>query len=186
MVYVYGGSFNPPTIAHEKIIETLLAQDLKSKVIVMPVGNDYNKKGLIDANHRLNMLNIMLSNVARVTVSKLEIEGAYQGTLATLDKLSETYDDLAYVIGSDQLSKIRSWINYEKLLEKYQFVIMMRYNMHPDDAEFMVNGLRHDFYYIPFDQPVASSMIRTRKAGYEKFLDPRVLAYIEENHLYEG
>ncbi len=186
MVYVYGGSFNPPTIAHKKIIEILLMQHPESKVIIIPVGDDYKKHGLIEANHRLKMLELMVSNMNRVIISHLEIDHPYQGTLASLDALSKTYKDLAYVIGSDQLSKIHTWINYETLLKTYPFVIMMRNHMHPDDAEFMVKGLDHDFYYIPFDQPVTSTDIRMKKSGFEKLLDVRVLAYIKDNHLYEG
>ena len=185
MVYVYGGSFNPPTLAHKRIIQTLLNTDPKSEVIVVPVGNDYKKIGLIDIEHRLNMLQRMLFGMSRVTISRLEIDEPYQGTLATLNKLSETYPQISYVIGSDQLSDIKKWIDAETLLAKYPFIIMMRNNMHPDEAEFMVNGLSHDFHYIHFDQPMASTDIRHKKHGYEKNLDVSVLAYIEEHHLYE-
>ncbi len=184
MIYVYGGSFNPPTLAHKRIIETLLKQDPQSEVIVVPVGNDYKKIGLIDVFHRVNMLKITLFGIERVIINELEIKGPYEGTLASLDKLSNEYDDLCYVIGSDQLPEIESWINYKDLLAKYPFVIMMRNSMHPDDAEFYVQGLEHDFRYIQFDHPAASTEVRMKKYGYEKHLDPAVLAYIKENNLY--
>lgn len=185
MVYVYGGSFNPPTLAHKRIIETLLEQNPKDEVIVIPVGNDYKKIGLIDVKHRLEMLKRTVFGMSRVKISDIEIDKTYQGTLASLDKLSETYNDLSYVIGSDQLSDIKTWISYESLLEKYPFVIMMRNNMHPDDAEYLVKGLTHHFSYIQFDYPIASTDIRMKKNGYEKHLDPEVLAYIKENNLYK-
>lgn len=185
MVYVYGGSFNPPTLAHKRIIETILKHDPSGEVIVIPVGNDYRKIGLIDVEHRLNMLKRTLKDIPRVHISRLEIDYPYKGTLASLDKLSETYDALCYVIGSDQLPDIKKWIDYESLLKKYPFVIMMRHNMHPDDAEYLVQGLDHDFQYIHFDQPMASTDIRHKIHGYEKNLDPDVLSYILENHLYE-
>ena len=185
MVYVYGGSFNPPTLAHKRIIETLIKQDPTGEVVVIPVGNDYKKIGLIDVEHRINMLKRSLFGMSNVTISRLEADDTYQGTLASLDRLSKDYKDLCYVIGSDQLPEITTWIDHETLLKKYPFVIMMRNNMHPDEAEFMVRGLAHDFHYIHFDQPAASTDIRRKSHGYEKHLDASVLAYIEEHHLYE-
>lgn len=46
MEVVYGGCFNPPTIAHQEIISYLANH--YDKVILIPTGNDYNKVGLID------------------------------------------------------------------------------------------------------------------------------------------
>ncbi len=185
MVYVYGGSFNPPTLAHKEIVETLLKQDPTCQVIVIPVGNDYQKTGLIDVNHRINMLQCTFSDDKRIIISKLEVERSYEGTLSTLYQLSQSYDDLCYVIGSDQLPEIKTWINYKALLKTYPFVIMMRDHMRPDEAEEYVKGLTHDFKYMPFNRPAASTDIRRKKSGYEKYLDPKVLSYIKEHQLYE-
>ena len=44
MEVVYGGCFNPPTIAHQEIISYLANH--YDKVILIPTGNDYNKVGL--------------------------------------------------------------------------------------------------------------------------------------------
>ena len=41
MEVVYGGCFNPPTIAHQEIISYLANH--YDKVILIPTGNDYNK-----------------------------------------------------------------------------------------------------------------------------------------------
>ena len=44
MKVVFGGSFNPPTIAHEKIIELLYKR--YDEVIIVPNGRKYIKKEL--------------------------------------------------------------------------------------------------------------------------------------------
>ncbi len=185
MVYVYGGSFNPPTLAHKRIVDTLLKEDPQAKVIVIPVGNDYKKSGLIDVKHRLHMLDVMFSNEPNVTISDLETKRPYQGTLKTLDELSTHYDKLCYVIGSDQLPEFETWINYKTLLEKYPFVIMMRHDMQKEDAERYVKDFTHHFTYISFSEPMSSSDIRLKKQGYKKYLDKAVLDYIEKQHLYK-
>ena len=41
IVAVYGGSFNPPTIAHERISKDILSLDNVDKFIYLPVGDRY-------------------------------------------------------------------------------------------------------------------------------------------------
>lgn len=184
MVYVYGGSFNPPTIAHKRIISKLLQQK-DAKVIIVPVGNDYQKAALIDANHRLHMLERMVQSMDRVSISTLEIKHPYAGTKATLDELSKTYDQLCYVMGADQLASIHTWIDYRQLLSTYPFMIMMRDQMTVEHAESYVKHLKHHFEYVTFHEPYSSSDVRQKKAGYELSLDPNVYEYIKKNNLYE-
>ena len=51
MNIVFGGSFNPPTIAHKEIIKTLCSLNYE-KVIIVPNGNKYNLKEMVSYNHR--------------------------------------------------------------------------------------------------------------------------------------
>jgi len=43
MVLVFGGSFNPPTKAHLEIVEKLLERYEHARVLLLPVGDDYQK-----------------------------------------------------------------------------------------------------------------------------------------------
>ena len=52
----FGGSFNPPTIAHERLAEEIADKFKLDKVYFVPVGNYYEKTDLIDENKRLDML----------------------------------------------------------------------------------------------------------------------------------
>ena len=52
----FGGSFNPPTIAHERLAEEIAEKFKLDKVYFVPVGNYYKKTDLIDENKRLAML----------------------------------------------------------------------------------------------------------------------------------
>ena len=72
MEVVYGGCFNPPTIAHQEIISYLANH--YDKVILIPTGNDYNKVGLIDYKNRVEMLNIIIKPYNNVVISTIEFE----------------------------------------------------------------------------------------------------------------
>ena len=48
MMIVFGGAFNPPTIAHLNIIKKLLSTYKGSHVLLLPVGNDYSKSEFFD------------------------------------------------------------------------------------------------------------------------------------------
>ena len=59
----FGGSFNPPTIAH-KTLAIKAAEKLNlDKVFFVPVGDGYKKDGLIDEKHRFKMLQLSLIHI---------------------------------------------------------------------------------------------------------------------------
>lgn len=56
-IAVFGGSFNPPTVAHINLAKQVLEEMNEiEKVIFVPVSTKYNKKGLAPDEVRLNML----------------------------------------------------------------------------------------------------------------------------------
>ena len=48
----FGGSFNPVTKAHVDLALEIVKMFNMDKVIFVPVGDNYNKKGLINEKHR--------------------------------------------------------------------------------------------------------------------------------------
>lgn len=187
MNIIYGGSFNPPTIAHLHIITTLLDIFDNSKVIVLPVGNDYKKPDLIDFNHRYMMLTLLLeSRLQSVIISDLENHKGYKGTLKALEDLSKTYNDLHFVIGSDNLESLKTWISYKDLLHKYPFIVMNRNHfMTKEKAEMMFKDIKHKFIFIDFDMDVSSTKIRENIDDNKKYLTKEVYKYIKNHKLYE-
>ncbi len=186
MNYVYGGSFNPPTKAHKKIIEILSQFKSCEHVIILPVGDDYQKPYLVDFKHRYKMLNILTKSFDNVIVSNLEEQRAYHGTLNSLNELSKTYDDLCFVIGSDQLETFDKWIEFEKLLATYPFVIMQRdINFNKEIVEEKFQNYRHEFIWIPFNEPYSSTKARINKTRREEILEPKIIEYIDKHGLYK-
>ena len=55
----FGGSFNPPTSAHYEIVKCAKEKFYLDKVVVVPMGDKYQKKELATFEHRFNMLKKM-------------------------------------------------------------------------------------------------------------------------------
>jgi nicotinate-nucleotide adenylyltransferase len=186
MHIVFGGAFNPPTKAHLNIIKKLLSTYEGSHILLLPVGDDYAKSELIEFHHRITMLKLMTNNLEHVSVSDLESNRGYHGTLSILDALSYIYDDLHFVIGADNLKGFHKWIKYEELLSKYPFIVMTRKNgITEEQAEVMFKDLKHQFTFIEFEEDVSSTDVRSNKSEQKNLLTEEVYQYIRKNHLYE-
>lgn len=188
MVLVYGGAFNPPSLAHFKIIKKLTKIKNVSKIIVVPVGNNYNKNNLVDISHRISMLNILVSSIDNVFVSDIENTNVFNGSINTLRFFEKNLNtEVGLVIGMDNLLDIEKWIEKDVLLSKYFFVIIKRktktniYNI-IDNLE-----LKYNFKYkiINFNSTISSTKYRNNPKIYKKYIHRDVLNYIKNNNLYK-
>lgn len=186
MYIVFGGSFNPPTLAHKKIIEKLQETFLDSKVLLLPVGNDYKKKELIDFKHRVAMLKLLTKDMNHVIISEIENNRNYQGTLYSLKELEQNYQPLYFVIGSDNLKQFKQWINYKELLKSYPFIVMKRKGgFQLEEANLLFKDDPHEFIFIDFESDISSTNIRNHLEEYHNDLTEEVFDYILKNNLYQ-
>jgi len=186
MMIVFGGAFNPPTIAHLNIVKKLLSTFEGSQVLLLPVGNDYSKPKLIDIKHRISMLELMVSKIEKASVSKIEANQKYQGTFASLNELSEIDSDIYFVIGLDNLLGVRRWIKYQELLKTYPFIVMDRKgSVTKEEAQKAFADLEHHFTFVDFNEEISSTLVRENKEDREKLLTKEIIDYISKNHLYE-
>ncbi len=180
----YGGSFNPPTLAHMEIVAKLRELFNPENIIIVPCGNNYNRKKLLDFKYRYDMLNLCMNNVI---ISDIEaLSEHYMGSLDTLNKLSEKYNDLYFVMGADNLITIKSWIKYQELLNKYNFIIFKRDDI--DIFEFINDNLYEyidHFHIVDFNLDISSSEIREDLIKNKNKLEHSVYEYIISNKLYE-
>ncbi|OMP04228.1 hypothetical protein COLO4_09836 [Corchorus olitorius] len=93
VVLVATGSFNPPTLMHLRMFE--LARDALNSdgfnVIggyMSPVNDAYKKKGLIAAEHRIELCNLACKSSEFVMVDPWEAnQSSYQRTLTVLSRV---------------------------------------------------------------------------------------------------
>ncbi|MBU1094473.1 MAG: nicotinate (nicotinamide) nucleotide adenylyltransferase [Firmicutes bacterium] len=186
MLIVFGGSFNPPTLAHLKIVNKLLSTYPGSHVLLLPVGNDYSKPELIDIKHRITMLHLLLDHLDDVEISDLEANRKYQGTLVSLRELSKKDKDVRFVIGLDNLLRVKRWIKAEELLNDFPFIIMNRKgSLSQEEVQEAFKDMKHHFTFIDFDEVMSSTQARMNPEKRNEILTKEVIDYISNNHLYE-
>ena len=75
MDIVFGGSFNPPTVAHFRIAKKVMSAYPSAAFYFLPTGQAYWKEGLIEDRHRLSMLELLCRRLGpRAAVSDIEIK----------------------------------------------------------------------------------------------------------------
>lgn len=135
MIVIFGGSFNPPTIAHYQIAKHILTQLNCQHFFFLPVGDYYPKKGLISSVHRVAMLKLMCHELKRASVSTIEVEANHVlTTFETLTQLQMKFpqETLAFVIGADNLEDLPNWVEYDKLIQNFKLIVFRRADINVD------------------------------------------------------
>jgi nicotinate-nucleotide adenylyltransferase len=188
MVIVFGGAFNPPTIAHKEIYFHIKKYVDFDKFIYLPVSNLYTKSSLIANVHRLNMLELMVSEMDNAYVSDLEmVDSDFMGTYHSLVRLQEKYnDEVAFVIGADNLNNIRNWKNAKSLLAEFKFIVISRDKIDINSILEKDKALakhKENFIILPgFDMSISSTVFR--ETFDPSYVPEKVFGYIMTHELY--
>ena len=156
-IAVYGGSFNPMHIGHEKIVDYVLKNLHMDKIIIIPVGiPSHRENNLEQSNIRLKICREIFKNNKKVEVSDLEIKSKGKSyTYDTLIKLIQIYDkdnEFFEIIGEDSLKNLKTWKNYKELLNLCKFIVFRRQDDKNTeiDSEFLNNKniiiLENEYY----------------------------------------
>jgi nicotinic acid mononucleotide adenylyltransferase len=115
--FIYGGSFNPPTIAHLSIAEHLS----KYGKVIFTITNEhaFGKELLpIETRHYL-----LQKSIVEKYMYDVKIMGKYMYDF--LKSLPEK-EEYIIVVGSDNLKDLYKWYKFKELLEQYSFLIIPR------------------------------------------------------------
>ncbi|MBU1020364.1 MAG: nicotinate (nicotinamide) nucleotide adenylyltransferase, partial [Firmicutes bacterium] len=128
MKIVFGGAFNPITIAHIKVYEYVMKKVEADEFLFLPVSSAYTKSELASNYHRVNMLELVTSKYPNLEICKLEIDDSdFLGTYQSLIRLSDKYDcEISFVIGADNLLQMHKWINIEGILREFKIIVLGR------------------------------------------------------------
>lgn len=195
---VFGGTFNPPHLGHQMMIEQVLTKTLADgssldQLWILPVGQHSFAKKFVSNEHRLAMLELMVNSIVeknpslknKIFLEKYELEHDEESqTFSTLKALSKKHPEhqLSFLIGSDNLEKFHLWNDYQLMLKEYPFYVYPRIA----------------FEFLPFyegmialkDFPkmeVSSTKVRMafkNKTSLDGLLDAKVIKYIKENKLF--
>ncbi len=185
MKIIYGGSFNPPTIAHYQIGEYLLNKYPGANLIFLPTSSLYHKDDLASDKDRLAMLQIVCDKLGpRACVSDFEMKlDGYYGTSYTLSNFSNSY----FVMGADNLENICKWINFPNVVAQNKFMIIPRDNISIENIISEDDFLRKykDNFIILNDFPkISISSTTYRKTKKDDCVLIEIKNYIIHNNLY--
>lgn len=195
-VVVFGGSFNPPINSHFGIAQQVLNEyEQVEKIIFIPVNKKYEKDGLLENEHRYNMLKLVTDKNENFVVSNIDMNGSRSlYTIETLEEIQNQYKDkkIWFLIGSDNLKELHTWKRAEELVSKYKVLVMER---NQDKIEEIIekNELLNCYKenIIKLNEEIRSNYSSTyvrsqiKKQKSVRYLMPdEVYEYIKTNNLY--
>lgn len=198
---VFGGSFDPPHVAHMTLPMGVRQQVGADAVVYVPAGRAPHKLGRpqTTARHRLAMLNLALRDVDQALVLTEEVDRATDRrpsyTVETLEALRRRVVPGARVrllIGADQLRIFDTWKSPDRILQLAEPLVMVR---PPDTPALLLASLPSDEARAQWAQrlidvpamDVSSSVVRQRIRRGEpisNLVAPAVAQYIHEHGLY--
>jgi nicotinate-nucleotide adenylyltransferase len=128
---LFGGSFDPVHIQHLIIANTVLNEFVLEKVIFIPnyVSPFKNKQNTTDITCRMEMLKISLCDNPKFELSNIEAEKKRPVyTYETVEHFRKELPgkNLHLIIGYDSFVNIRSWKNYNSILENVRLIVAPR------------------------------------------------------------
>jgi len=198
---IFGGTFDPPHIAHVQLPE-LAREALQLDVVayvpaaVSPFKTD---RPITPAEHRLAMLELALTEMHHAVIVRDEIDRAAAGEPSyTIDTLRALRRRLGHtmpmrlLIGTDQMIEFHRWKDYEQIIELAEPAVMLR---PPDTRHSALAALPAELpaeQWAPriLDLPhldISASAVREQIRRGEPVCDlvhPDVLDYIQAKGLY--
>jgi nicotinate-nucleotide adenylyltransferase len=182
-VAIFGGSFNPITKAHIKIVGSVLNLEI-DEVWIMPCYTSYNKK-LLSAKHRIAMCEMVITDSNNVKVCNFEIKNQSNTSINTMSKLHELYNyDFYLIIGMDNANKINTWTNYKELIKTCKFIVITRENYISTNDWFMN---KPHILVKNFSSSLSSTEFRDKYGDNEDvshIINLKVMDYIKKHNLY--
>ena len=186
-VGILGGTFDPIHIGHLIAASSVYEALNLDSVVFIPAGDPWQKRDrdLSPGQQRLEMVKLATENDARFQVSDVEI--ARSGPTYAVDTVREwkrvnPSDELFWIVGSDALSGIPSWHEWEALVSEVTIVAVNRVGQNDSVP----------FDFVSVDMPevrISATELRDRFTnGLDtQYLVPKnVSQYISDQGLYQA
>ena len=168
-----------------EIIKYLYNRFRNASIVILPNATKYPRKELASNHHRLAMLTLLIEEFKdRVSTSTLEMDKVtFEGTYYTL----QSFDDPYFVIGTDNLADLPTWIEHQKLIEQTHFLVMNRKGF---DFKQIIDHIpilkdhKDQFVYLDDFVPVDASSSTFRQNKDFSLVNKKIQDYINEHKLY--
>ncbi|MBF0358400.1 MAG: nicotinate (nicotinamide) nucleotide adenylyltransferase [Magnetococcales bacterium] len=212
---ILGGTFNPPHFGHLHIAKEAIDLLALERVLFIPSGEHPLKKSreIAAAKDRLAMTKLATDHEPRFNLCDIEIKrSSISYSVETLAELAKTCPEheLIFMVGSDILTELHLWKDWQKILDHAHLVVMVRPGVEvglsslevdsnvgnflkdkqvelPEQLDVAKNGF-YQFLHLPVT-PVDISATQIReliksRASSRGYTPDGVVDYIEQNRLY--
>ena len=197
---IFGGTFDPIHSGHLKLAEKVLEEDLADEVMFVPAGKPPHKldKPITAANHRLEMVKLVLDEYPDFSVSDYEIVNQRKTsyTVNTLRALQAAFPERRFrlMMGMDNFLELNTWHKFQEIISEYELIVFTRPKTRKiamaQITEKFGNKFAHKLEHSIIDSvevDLSSTEIREKVANGEELSGlvlPSVAEYIRENGLY--
>ncbi len=185
----FGGTFNPPHLAHLAAAESVRDQLKLDKILFVPAALPPHKikANITPASQRLQMVKLAIEDNPFFDCSDIELRR--KGLSYTVDTITEIKKkseyDLFLIMGVDLLVDFDSWKSPKRILEECTIVAMNRpgFDLAAVDKDLLS---RVEIVNVPSVDISSTSIRRRVKSGRSiKYLvPPKVEEYIRANSIY--
>lgn len=182
-----GGTFNPVHLGHLKLAEESIKALNLDKLILIPANITplRVKDEIISSNDRYEMLKLAVEGYDKLEVSRVEIDRngiSYTiDTVMALSKQVKEDTDFFFIIGSDLLSELKKWKDFDEIRKLAAFIVVRR----PD---FPVSKDEKNIPILDINAlDISSAEIRKKiknNRNYDDLVPPKVYSYILKKRLY--
>jgi nicotinate-nucleotide adenylyltransferase len=176
-VAIFGGSFDPPHKGHQLIVEKAIEELSIDKLIVVPAFlNPFKTSSLANAQQRLEWSHLLFDEIPNVIVDDYEIkEKKSTTTYKSVKHFNKVYRVEYIIIGSDNLSTLTKWSQFEWLNSHITWVLVSRegHPLSPNSLSILKNHKT-----IVLNTKVSSTTIRECKDLY--FVDNKIKKSVKD------
>lgn len=127
-IAVFGSAFNPPSLGHKSVIDSL---DHFDRILLVPsISHAWGKK-MLDYDIRCQLIEAFINDIgsSKVELCKIEQELVTPGnsvtTYAVLTKVEEIFPhaDITFVIGPDNLLNFDKFYKSSEILQRWSIMV---------------------------------------------------------------
>lgn len=172
---IFGGAFNPPTIAHEQMLAVCceIARDKQADIWVLPSGERIDKTIGVPYERRRAYINAMIADVDTVGIGieVIDYELTKTGLINTYDTaqyFEVHYPDreFLWIFGADSIVTMKDWPGGDWLHQNLHKIVFLRDGFTFDAAE-----VPHSEVYTITTTTTSSTELRRRIASDEDYSD---------------
>lgn len=191
---IFGGTFDPPHLAHSLLAEKVKGELKLDKIFFIPsaVPPLKDEKKVLEIRHRLEMAKIAFGSNPDYEVSEIEINNSNgkSYTADTLMRLHEQYKNepvkFYLILGIDSLIDFPKWKTPDKIFELAEVVILNRPGFSKDKikSEYSGKAVFADTELLDISSTMIRENVKNNKS-IKSLVLPEIEKYITQNNLYK-